>query len=501
MHHVSLLIEFLRGRPSLVFWTVALAQAAIWTVVPSIFYSAPPADVPLLLAIGHEFLLGSYLGPPLSFWLGEAAFRIGGIVGVYALAQACIVVTYWAVFTLGRRIVGTRHAVLAVLLMAGTAVFTVPSPNFGEAVLAAPLVALALLHYWRAVGDGERGYWFLLGVDLGLLLLASYVGLILFALLIVFTLAHPRGRRALLASEPWFGLVLTAIVVFPHAAWLARMGQLVLGGLEDTRVAGDQSGAGGQPRRHHSLHPARPRAIGDRRERRAAQAARTSAGNRRGRPSKVSAALMSMLSLWRRLWSRLRVVLASGYVGQLERIAPLVVLSGLAAIVAAGDSIELYRERTLSFAWLGLLTAPPALIVVGIVLLPWISKTELPITQPANAWGSFYGDIFERRTGKPLAYISGDPKLAPLVAMAAPSRPHVYFAWAPQRSPWASADDIRKNGGVLVWPALDIAGTPPATIKAQFPDIVPEVPRSFERTVQGFLPLIRLGWAVIRPAP
>ena len=28
------------------------------------------------------------------------------------LAQACIVVTYWAVFTLGRAIVGTRHAVL-----------------------------------------------------------------------------------------------------------------------------------------------------------------------------------------------------------------------------------------------------------------------------------------------------------------------------------------------------------------------------------------------------
>jgi hypothetical protein len=28
---------------------------------------------------------------------------------------------------------------------------------------------------------------------------------------------------------------------------------------------------------------------------------------------------------------------------------------------------------------------------------------------------------------------------------------------------------------------------------------VPEVPRSFARPVQGLLPLIRLGWAVIRP--
>src|ERR1039457_2797068 len=182
MHYVSLIIEFLRGRPAVAFWTVTLTQAALWTLMPALFYSAPPGEVPLLLAIGHEFVLGSYLGPPLAFWLGEVAFRLCDAFGLYALAQACIVVTYWAVFTLGRRIVGTRHAVLAVLLMVGVAAFTVPSPTFGPAVL-------ALLHYWRAVGEGERGYWFLLALDLGLLLLASYVGLILIALMLVFTLA------------------------------------------------------------------------------------------------------------------------------------------------------------------------------------------------------------------------------------------------------------------------------------------------------------------------
>ena len=91
MHYVSLLIEFLRGRPAVVFWTVALTQAALWTFIPALFYSAPPGEVPMLLAIGHEFVLGSYLGPPLAFWLGEIAFRIAGAFGLYALAQACIV--------------------------------------------------------------------------------------------------------------------------------------------------------------------------------------------------------------------------------------------------------------------------------------------------------------------------------------------------------------------------------------------------------------------------
>ena len=95
------------------------------------------------------------------------AFRIAGSFGLYALAQACIVLTYWAVFALGRGIVGTRHAILAVLLMVGIAAFAVPSPDFGPAVLAAPLWALGLLFYWRAVGEGRRGYWFLLALDLG----------------------------------------------------------------------------------------------------------------------------------------------------------------------------------------------------------------------------------------------------------------------------------------------------------------------------------------------
>src|SRR4029079_14897015 len=78
MHYVSLLVEFLRGRPKVVFWTTALTQAALWILVPAIFYSAPPGDLPLVLAVGHEFRLGSYLGPPLAFWAGELAFRIGG---------------------------------------------------------------------------------------------------------------------------------------------------------------------------------------------------------------------------------------------------------------------------------------------------------------------------------------------------------------------------------------------------------------------------------------
>lgn len=501
MHYVSLIIEFLRGRPTVVFWTVALTQAAIWTVVPSLFYSAPPGDVPLLLAIGHEFLLGSYLGPPLAFWLGEIAFRLLGIFGLYLLAQACIVTAYWAVFKLGSAIVGTRHAVLGVLLMIGIAAFTVPSPDFGPAVLAAPLWALALLQYWRAVGEGKRGAWFLLALFLGLLLLASYAGLILIALMVLFTFATARGRQALRDPEPWLAVLLFTIVVFPHGAWLQTgYGLIVSGFNEGVALAGGMKPAAwllaALVFSHLGLFLLVALASGWPGHRR----------RWRDRAPEITRAPVEFLARSYVYFFALgpglcavAIAFAAGKLGPLDRVAPLIVLSGLAVIVFAGDQVLLYRERLVSSAWAGLLIVPPALVVLSLSILPWTFAVDLKIAQPANAEGRFFADNFQRRTGKPLTYVTGDIRLAPLVALVAPSRPHVYFDWAPQRSPWVTTAEIYKNGGLLVWPATDGAGTPPAVLKLQFPAMVPEVPRSFARSVQGVLPLIRIGWAVVRP--
>jgi len=189
----------------------------------------------------------------------------------------------------------------------------------------------------------------------------------------------------------------------------------------------------------------------------------------------------------------------SDRLGPLARIGPLIVVTALAIIVAAGDRIYLYRERQVSFAWAGLLVVPPALVIAAALLLPWTFATELKTGQPAAAMGSFFADSFQRRVGKPLAYIAGDVQLATLIATAAPSRPRVYFDEAPERTPWVDAAALRANGAILVWPATDTAGAPPPALKAAFPEIVPELPRAFARPVQGLLPLMRVGWAVLRP--
>jgi outer membrane biosynthesis protein TonB len=59
--------------------------------------------------------------------------------------------------------------------------------------------------------------------------------------------------------------------------------------------------------------------------------------------------------------------------------------------------------------------------------------------------------------------------------------------------------EIEEKGAVLVWQATDTTGRPPAEILRQFPDLVTEVPRAFTRRFQGRMPLLRLGWGMIRP--
>jgi hypothetical protein len=502
MFFVPLYLEAIRSRPLPMFWLATLAQAMVWLAVPTLVYSAPPGELAQVLAIGHEFQFDSDVGPPLAFWLAEIAFRIAGLFGVYALSQLCVITTYWSVFKLGSAIVGGAHAVVAVLLMVGISLFTVPTPDFGPPVLTMALWATVLLHYWRAVVQGQRRSWYVLGGAAALMLLTSEAALILLGALALFTALTERGRDAIGSIEPLIAAVIMVGCLFLHLLWLEGAADSLTPTLDHLRVSGvagentlawlwlltllllAHAGlallvalARGWPRVQTNPTPAILR----------------SAVDPFGKSFvKVFALVPGLLA------TILAVVLQRP--SPIGGTAPLVVLSGLAIVVAAGDSIELYHQRILGFAWSGLLLVPAMFVPLMIFLLPWTTGTDLKVVLPAAAMGRFFADSFESRTGRPLTVITGDIGTAAIVALAAPSRPSVYFDVDPERSPSVTADDIRRNGAIVVWLTADTTPTPPPDIKAYFPDLIPEVPQTFERSVQGRLPLLRVGWAVIRPA-
>ena len=180
-------------------------------------------------------------------------------------------------------------------------------------------------------------------------------------------------------------------------------------------------------------------------------------------------------------------------------LGPYLVLSGLAIVVFAGNSIPLHRPRLVATVWSLLLVVPPLGVAAAITVLPWFGVSGIEVGQPAAAMGRFFAESFERRTGTPLAIVAGEPRTAALVALGAPTRPSLYLDATPDRTPWVTMDDVRRKGAVVVWPNDDTRAQVPADIAQRFPGLVADVPRAFERMVQGRLPLLRIGWGVVRP--
>ena len=179
--------------------------------------------------------------------------------------------------------------------------------------------------------------------------------------------------------------------------------------------------------------------------------------------------------------------------------APHLVLSGLAIVVLAGNSIPWHRPRLVAMAWSLLLLVPPVSAAVAIAILPWLGISGIDVSRPASAMGRFFANSFERRLGTPLGIVAGETRTAALVALGSPTRPSLYFDAAPERTPWVSAADIARRGAVVVWSETTTRSVVPADIAARFPGLVAEVPRPFERMVQGRVPPLRIGWGVVRP--
>ena len=450
MLYVSIIVELLRSRPALAVWTAAGAQALVWTLVPGWFYTGPPGNLPIVLAVGHEFQLGTYLGPPLAFWLAEVVFRITGrsLFAVCALSQICVALTYWAVFRLGRAIVGAQQAALAVMLMIGISTFTVATPDFGPVILTMPLWAMALLHYRLAIEQKRPRDAIALAIDVGLILLTSYAAVVLIGLLVVFTAANARTRAMLRSFNLWPAGIVAAVLLIPNLYWMATSNGELIPVLARLRAPDSVPGNLTAWLRqlallvgsHAGLIVLVGIVIGF------PWAKNEPAPVIAGRPVEPFARrfVYFFATLPALLATVAGVVIGSST--PVGGIAPLVVLSGLAVVVAAGDAIALSRQRYASAAWFGLLLIPPAVAVGALSDVALVRHRSRRAISRLPPWAPFFADSFARRVGKELPIVAGDPRTAALIGLGAASRPSYFWRQRPQRSPWVSMRDVIGQG-------------------------------------------------------
>lgn len=499
MRFTSLVIELIRARPRLVVGLVVALQAVLWLTVSLILYRSPPGDLATVLALGREYRVGTDLGPPLAFWVADIAFRAAGnhMFGVYLLAQLCSIATFWTLYLLARAAVGGQQAVLAVLLTLTVLAFSAPGLEFGPLVLARPLWALLLLHSWQLIGQNRRNAWFAWSLDAGLLLLTTSAAIVLIALVMVFALTTARGRRILMSFDALFAFSVIIVLALPYLIWLIRADELVLphlppiAGLSSRAVHGAKLFGG---LLLASLGIAIVSAFNSRWFVRSQDeapiifrppvdpVARDFVYFFAFAPAVIGCLISGLFSLD-------HVVGGTGIV---------LLMSGLAVVVACGDLIHLRRQQILRTVWAAMIVAPAAGVIAATLFVPWTTASEVTTSLPATAIGRFFDDSFQRRTNRRLSAVSGDAELATLISLS-PTRPHLFLAATPERTPWFNLDKFNQTGGVVVWRASDTDGTPPPAIARLFPGLAPEVPQTFDRLVNGRQPLLRVGWAIVRP--
>jgi len=499
MRFTSLVIELIRARPRLIVWIVVLLQAAMWLFVALVFYRSPPGTLATLLAFGREYQVGTDLGPPLPIWLADIAYRAAGghMFGVYVLAQLCEIATFIALYHLSRAVVGSQQAVLAVLLTMTVLAFSSPALDFGPLVLARPLWALLLLHSWQIIGQRRGNAWFAWSIEAGLLLLTTPAAIFLLLLLVIFAVSTAGGRRTLRALDPLFALIVVAVLAMPYAVWLMRAETLVLPTLPQVEEL--------SARAIHAAWLLGGLVLG------AAAIPALTFLNTGLFVAKAEEApniyrppvepLARNFVYFFALAPALGAVLISGVLG-LDAVVGgagvVLVLSGLAVVVMAGDLIAMRRARMLRTVWAAAVVAPALGVVLAVLFLPWTGANEIATSMPARAISDFFDESFARRTNHRLRAVAGETEIASLITLHS-GRPHLFMDAQPARTPWMSQAKFSETGGVVVWRASDTAGTPPPEILARFPGIVPEVPRAFEWLVTGRQQLLRIGWAIVRP--
>jgi hypothetical protein len=498
----SLLVEGLRARPSFFVAISLVAHAFVWTLTLWLADPTPHPKIAIGLALGREWQIGYADAPPLAPWLLEMAYNAGGIFAAYALGPLAVALAGWLVFAFARSVVGDRQGALATFLLVGVHPVAFPVGAFDSDLLQMPLIALAVLAWWRAVGERHRTSWFAFALALSGLAYAGIQGLFVLAALAGLTVANAAGRSVFRSHETLLAAV-AALFVFtlfltPRLIWLGAHGfagvvQGVAGGVDPAALSGAYGLAFTAVLGHIGLIVL------------VALASRLAAPDRETAPGFVRPPLDRFGKAAAIVLALLPAVAAgvtayvTGWRFPIDAAAPLVLYSGLLVVVLAETVIRIHRQRAVTVAALTLLFLPPALELANSLAAPLVGGGGRATNWPAREIARYVTDIFATRTGKPLAIVVGDARTASAIAIASATRPRAFLDVDPARAPWIDADALKAAGAVVVWPISGPDSAPPAGLVARLPPFTPEAPLSFNWLRSGGLDPVRLGWAIVPP--
>jgi 4-amino-4-deoxy-L-arabinose transferase-like glycosyltransferase len=495
---MSKLTDAIEQHPVRVFLIFLGVHAAVWTLLPALFFRNLPLDLIEALVYGREWQLGYDKLPPLPWWLAEAARQLfGPDLIYYALSQIAVMTAFALVFVMARPLVGAAGALVAVLIIDGLHYFTFTAPKFNHDVVQLPFWALAGFSYWAALRHGRMLHWLLLGFAIGMALWAKYFVVVLAAPLALFALFDRDARKVFATPGPYVAAAVALVVVAPHLVWLvgndflpfayADARALHFRGPLDYLIRPPKFLLSQLGFLVPSLLIAAPYL---RRDVRAAEGSAVSADAFDRRIVTLlafgPAATVILLSL---VTGRDTVPLW-GY--------PLWLFLGLWIVLTARPLDRMTMAR-IAVVW-GIVFAFMAVAFVAAYdVLPRYRNRYIAVLYPGDALGAEMSRRYRAMTGRPLAYVIGSMWDGGNIGHYAPDHPRVLIDGRPGRAPWIDLGDLRARGAIVVW----TDGADPRVVPREYRAIAEdaEIQPPFTLPMRLGQGSVTVAWAVLRPRP
>jgi len=475
MRAADLIARADRGLAALI-----ILQTLCWTLAPALSHSAPPLDVVEMYAWGREGVVATFKHPNLPGLVLEPIRLAAGQAGwaAYLVSQLFIGVTLWAVFALGRELMGAPRALAGTLLLAGVYFFSWPTPEFNHNVAQMPLWALVMLLLWRATTHDKLVDWLLLGGVAGLSLWAKYSSGVLLVVAAGWMLWDAEARRRILTPGPWLALAAFVLAAAPQALWLmahdfspfAYAARRASGGawwapleflltlaLDHLPMLLLLAAAGWFGARSADAPP---------------------------RPEPRALRYLLLLGLGPALLTA-TVALLTGAGLRASWGAPMVVLSGLIVVTLTSDRFNMARLRRLGVGAGVLIVLLSALYFAHMRFGALITERPLRGNWPQAEVSRQLEGAWLNATDAPLRIVAGDIWTAGLVGLNGRNPPSVLINGDFEISPWVTREEANAQGVLLVWRADERAPAPLQDLAAgleigrleiaypQFPDAAP----------------------------
>jgi 4-amino-4-deoxy-L-arabinose transferase-like glycosyltransferase len=194
----------------------------VWTLAPSLIRYSLPLDAMEGTTWGHQLEWGYDKNPFMNGWLTELAVTLGGHTGwpVYLFSQLSVALCFWAIWKLGKQILPSIYALIAVLLLEGIQYYNFHAIDFNDNTLEVGFWALTILFFYQATRKKDLTNWLFTGFFAGISMMTKYYTALLLLPMFIFLLIDKNARENFKKLPLYLGLCVFSAIITPHIIWL-----------------------------------------------------------------------------------------------------------------------------------------------------------------------------------------------------------------------------------------------------------------------------------------